>query len=57
MNRLSNSIRTLGSQTPLIQGYGLIILKQPDIEVNAIPGITTDQRTARDHVQEWLRNS
>ncbi|WP_144507347.1 HBL/NHE enterotoxin family protein [Bacillus mycoides] len=56
MNRLSDSLRTLGSQTPLIQGYGLIILKQPDLEVNAIPGITTDQRTARNHVKEWLDN-
>ncbi|MDT3495136.1 alpha-helical pore-forming toxin family protein [Bacillus toyonensis] len=54
MNRLSNSLRTLGSQTPLIQGYGLIILKQTDLEVKAIPGITTDQRTARTHVKEWL---
>ncbi|CAM4222635.1 HBL/NHE enterotoxin family protein [Bacillus paramycoides] len=54
MNRISDSIRTLGSQTPLIQGYGLIILKQPDLEVNAIPGITSDQRTARNHVKDWL---
>ncbi|PGY06852.1 non-hemolytic enterotoxin subunit A [Bacillus cereus] len=54
MNRLSDSLRTLGAQTPLIQGYGLIILKQPDLEVNAIHGITSDQRTARNHVQDWL---
>ncbi|MEI3894540.1 MULTISPECIES: non-hemolytic enterotoxin subunit A [unclassified Bacillus (in: firmicutes)] len=54
LNRLSESLRTLGSQTPLIQGYGLIILKQPDLAVNAIPGITTDQRTARNNVNEWL---
>ncbi|KZE03336.1 Non-hemolytic enterotoxin A [Bacillus mycoides] len=54
MNRLSDSLRTLGSQTPLIQGYGLIILKQPDIEVKPIPGITTYQRTARNNVKEWL---
>ncbi|EJS62365.1 hemolytic enterotoxin [Bacillus cereus] len=54
MNRLSDSIRTLGSQTPLIQGYGLIILKQPNLEVNAIHGITSDQSTARNHVQDWL---
>ncbi|MDZ4406759.1 HBL/NHE enterotoxin family protein [Bacillus cereus] len=54
MNRLSDAIKTLGSQTPLIQGYGLIILKQPNLEVTAIPGITTDQGTARNHVQDWL---
>ncbi|PFA58888.1 non-hemolytic enterotoxin subunit A [Bacillus sp. AFS015896] len=54
MNRLSDSIKTLGSQTPLIQGYGLIILKQPNLEVTAIPGITNDQGTARNHVQDWL---
>ncbi|PFM54455.1 hemolytic enterotoxin [Bacillus cereus] len=54
INRLSDSLRTLGAQTPLIQGYGLIILKQPDLQVNAIHGITSDQRTARNHVQDWL---
>ncbi|PFC74922.1 hemolytic enterotoxin [Bacillus cereus] len=54
MNRLSDSIKTLGAQTPLIQGYGLIIVKQPNLEVTAIPGITTDQGTARNHVKEWL---
>lgn len=54
MNRLSDSIKTLGLQTPLIQGYGLIIVKQPNLEVTAIPGITTDQGTARNHVKEWL---
>ena len=35
-NTLSNSIRMLGSQSPLIQAYGLIILQQPDIKVNAM---------------------
>ncbi|MBE5107821.1 HBL/NHE enterotoxin family protein [Bacillus thuringiensis] len=54
LNRLSDSIKTLGTQTPLIQGYGLIILKQPDLKVSAIPGITTDQQTARNNVQDWL---
>ncbi|WP_283747522.1 non-hemolytic enterotoxin subunit A [Bacillus cereus] len=54
MDRLSKSISALGSQTPLIEGYGLIILQQPDLNVNAIPGITTDQRTAREHAHEWL---
>lgn len=54
MDRLSNSITNLGSQTPLIQGYGLIILQQPDLDVNTIYGITTDQGTARNHVRDWL---
>ncbi|PEC22644.1 HBL/NHE enterotoxin family protein [Bacillus cereus] len=54
MDRLSKSISALGSQTPLIEGYGLIILKQANLNVNAIPGITTDQSTAREHVHEWL---
>ncbi|PEP74962.1 hemolytic enterotoxin [Bacillus toyonensis] len=54
MDRLSNSITKLGSQTPLIQGYGLIILQQPDLDVNTIYGITTDQATARNHVRDWL---
>lgn len=54
MDRLSNSITKLGSQTPLIQGYGLIILKQPDLNVNTIYGITTDQGTVRNHVRDYL---
>ncbi|MEW9576655.1 HBL/NHE enterotoxin family protein [Bacillus toyonensis] len=54
MDRLSNSITKLGSQTPLIQGYGLIILQQTDLDVNTIYGITTDQGTARNHVRDWL---
>lgn len=39
---------------PIIEGYGLIILKQPDLNVKEVSGITTDQRTAREHVHEWL---
>ncbi|KEK24276.1 non-hemolytic enterotoxin subunit A [Bacillus gaemokensis] len=54
INTLSNSIRTLGSQTPLIQGYGLVLLKQPDFKVNAMSSLTADQRIARKHVQEWM---
>ncbi|WP_020060478.1 non-hemolytic enterotoxin subunit A [Bacillus sp. 123MFChir2] len=54
MDRLSNSITKLGSQTPLIQGYGLIILQQPDLDVNTIYGITTDQGTVRNHVRDCL---
>lgn len=54
MDRLSNSITNLGSQTPLIQGYGLIILQQPDLDVSTIYGITTDQGTIRNHVRDCL---
>lgn len=54
MDRLSNSITTLGSQAPLIQGYGLIILQQPDLDVSTIYGITTDQGTVRNHVRDYL---
>lgn len=54
MDRLSNSITKLGSQTPLIQGYGLIILQQPNLDVSTIYGITTDQDTARKHVRDCL---
>ncbi|KFM95248.1 enterotoxin [Bacillus clarus] len=54
VNTLSNSIRSLGSNTPLIQGYGLVILKQPDFKVNAMSSLTTDQKLARKHVQEWM---
>ncbi|UOK49336.1 alpha-helical pore-forming toxin family protein (plasmid) [Bacillus tropicus] len=54
MDRLSNSITNLGSQTPLIKGYGLIILQQPDLDVSTIYGITTDQGTVRNHVRDYL---
>ncbi len=54
MDRLSNSITNLGSQTPLIQGYGLIILQQPDLDVSTIYGITTNQGTIRNHVRDCL---
>lgn len=54
MDRLSNSITKLGSQTPLIQGYGLVILQQPDLDVNTIYGITTDQGIVRNHVRDCL---
>ncbi|MFN6593023.1 HBL/NHE enterotoxin family protein [Bacillus sp. TD10] len=54
MDRLSKSISALGSKMPIIEGYGLIILKQPDLNVKEVSGITTDQRTAREHVHEWL---
>ncbi|MGQ3740860.1 HBL/NHE enterotoxin family protein, partial [Bacillus sp. Fil] len=39
-NTLSHSIRMLGSQSPLIQAYGLVILQQPDIKVNAMSSLT-----------------
>ncbi|PFE03267.1 enterotoxin [Bacillus cereus] len=54
VNTLSNSIRSLGSNTPLIQGYGLVILKQPDFKVNAMSSLNTDQKIARKHVQDWM---
>ncbi|WP_144466890.1 HBL/NHE enterotoxin family protein, partial [Bacillus nitratireducens] len=51
---ISKSISALGSKMPLVEGYGLIIIKQPDLNVNVMSGITTDQSTAREHVYEWL---
>ncbi|MDR4986907.1 hemolytic enterotoxin [Bacillus cereus] len=54
IDRISKSISALGSKMPLVEGYGLIIIKQPDLNVNVMSGITTDQSTAREHVYEWL---
>nr|WP_239534480.1 HBL/NHE enterotoxin family protein [Priestia taiwanensis] len=51
---LSNSIRTLGSQSPLIQAYGLVILQQPDVQVKAMSSLTNHQKIARNNVKEWL---
>ncbi|PFR18137.1 enterotoxin [Bacillus cereus] len=53
-NTLSNSIRTLGANTPLIQAYGLVILQQPDIKVAAMSSLTDLQRIAKTNVREWV---
>ncbi|KMP26907.1 non-hemolytic enterotoxin NHE subunit A [Bacillus wiedmannii] len=53
-NTLSNSIRMLGSQSPLIQAYGLVILQQPDIKVNAMNSLTNHQKFAKTNVREWI---
>ncbi|MFJ8421308.1 non-hemolytic enterotoxin NHE subunit A [Bacillus wiedmannii] len=53
-NTLSNSIRMLGSQSPLIQAYGLVILQQPDIKVNAMSSLTNHQKFAKTNVREWI---
>ncbi|GAB6428494.1 non-hemolytic enterotoxin NHE subunit A [Bacillus luti] len=53
-NTLSNSIRMLGSQSPLIQAYGLVILQQPDIKVNAMSSLTNHQKFAKANVREWI---
>lgn len=53
-NTLSNSIRTLGSNSPLIQAYGLVILQQPDIKVEAMSSLTTHQQFARNNVRQWM---
>ncbi|MGM2840810.1 non-hemolytic enterotoxin NHE subunit A [Bacillus cereus group sp. Bce002] len=53
-NTLSNSIRMLGSQSPLIQAYGLVILQQPDIKVNVMSSLTNHQKFAKANVREWI---
>ena len=53
-NTLSNSIRTLGANTPLIQAYGLVILQQPDIKVSAMSSLTDFQKIAKTNVREWV---
>ncbi|UNT71684.1 HBL/NHE enterotoxin family protein (plasmid) [Bacillus sp. N447-1] len=50
-NTLSNSIRLLGSQSPLIQAYGLVILQQTDIKASSF---VNDQKIARLNVHEWV---
>ncbi|MCI0764012.1 HBL/NHE enterotoxin family protein [Bacillus sp. TL12] len=53
-NTLSNSIRALGSNTPLIQAYGLVILQQPDIKVDAMSSLTNHQKFVKMNVREWI---
>ena len=55
-NTLSNSIRMLGSQSPLIQAYGLVILQQPDIKVNAMSSLTNHQKFAKGKCKSGLMN-
>ncbi|AUJ23466.1 MULTISPECIES: HBL/NHE enterotoxin family protein [Virgibacillus] len=50
----SNWIRTLGSQYPLLQAYGLVILKQPDLNVKNMSSLSNNQYIARNNVREWL---
>ncbi|RFA36577.1 hypothetical protein CAI16_04095 [Virgibacillus dokdonensis] len=50
----SNWIRTLGSQYPLLQAYGLVILKQPDLNVKNMSSLSNNQQIARNNVREWL---
>ncbi|PEQ47453.1 HBL/NHE enterotoxin family protein [Bacillus cereus] len=54
VNRLKDSMVALGARMPVIEGYGLVLLKQPNIEAPAIHGIAVDQQTARKYVQDWL---
>ncbi|PEA00919.1 HBL/NHE enterotoxin family protein [Bacillus cereus] len=51
---LSHSIRTLGSQSPLAQAYGLIILQQPTLKGNGMSSLTNHQEFVKNHVREWL---
>ncbi|MDK3015532.1 HBL/NHE enterotoxin family protein [Bacillus sp. RB3] len=53
-NTLSHSIRTLGSQSPLAQAYGLIILQQPTIKGAGMSSLTNHQEFVKNHVREWL---
>ncbi|MGE6593799.1 HBL/NHE enterotoxin family protein [Bacillus mycoides] len=53
-NTLSHSIRTLGSQSPLAQAYGLIILQQPTIKGTGMSSLTNHQEFVKNHVREWL---
>ncbi|QWI72978.1 HBL/NHE enterotoxin family protein (plasmid) [Bacillus mycoides] len=53
-NTVTNSIRMLGSQFPLIQAYGLVILKQPDVKIEAMNSLTNHQKFAKNNVSEWM---
>lgn len=54
VHTLSNSIRMLGAQTPLIQAYGLVILQQPNAKIEAMSSLTNHQVFAKMNVREWL---
>lgn len=54
INRLKNSMLALGARVPVIEGYGLVLLKQANIDAPAIHAITADQQTARNYVENWL---
>ncbi|RFA36568.1 hypothetical protein CAI16_04050 [Virgibacillus dokdonensis] len=50
----SNWIRTLGSQYPLLKSYGIVILKQPNLNVEKMNSLNNNQQIARNNVREWL---
>lgn len=50
----SNWIRSLGSQYPLLQSYGLVVLKQPTLDIKNMSSLTNHQQIARENVREWL---
>ncbi|MBK5491806.1 HBL/NHE enterotoxin family protein [Bacillus sp. TH13] len=52
-NMFNNSIRVLGVQTPLIQTYGLLILKQPDIQLQT-NNLTLHQQSVKEKARNWL---
>ncbi|EJR90578.1 hypothetical protein IKE_05961 [Bacillus cereus VD196] len=53
-NSMSNSIRLLGSQFPLIQAYGLVILQQPEVQVESMSSLTNHQNFSKENVRVWL---
>ncbi|EIT84745.1 hemolytic enterotoxin [Fictibacillus macauensis ZFHKF-1] len=53
-NTLSSSIFKLGSQTPLLTAYGLVVLKQPDVKGTALTSFVSAQRVTKNNVKEWL---
>ncbi|MES1052704.1 HBL/NHE enterotoxin family protein [Bacillus thuringiensis] len=53
-NTLSHSLRTLGSQSPLAQTYGLILLQQPTIKGTGMSSLGNHQEFVKNHVREWL---
>ncbi|WP_420974213.1 HBL/NHE enterotoxin family protein [Bacillus thuringiensis] len=50
----SNWIKRLGSQIPLIQSYGLMVLTQPDMKIDSKYSLINNQKIARENVQTWL---
>ncbi|PFN11500.1 HBL/NHE enterotoxin family protein [Bacillus cereus] len=51
---LSLSLRRVGSNSALLQGYGLVILQQSNITLPAMGSLTTHQKIAKTNVKEWL---
>ncbi|ANS52208.1 hemolysin BL lytic component L2 (plasmid) [Bacillus thuringiensis] len=55
LSGFSTSLRKLGTQSALLQAYGLTIGGQAEINLPTVPSLQTTQKILQTDVQEWLQ--